>query len=358
MPQYSYLIADDQGKTKGGTLVAPSKEAAVKKAGKDGQVVSLQELKTKRKWYEWSSGLRQKDIPLITKRIGDMTEHGFTVIDALKTIELQTQNQTLKDVVQDIKNKTEQGSTLADSLTNYPQYFSTVYTSIIKVGEESGTLSKSLKYLEKQEAQSYALKQKVVSAMTYPAIIVGLMIVIGVGMIIFLIPFLRTLFGKLKAELPLPTQILLGTEEFLRTYWWAILIAMILSFASLRLLFRKEGFRRFWDGLILHIPIFGSLAKSYNAAQIIRTFATLNQTSIPLIEALDILTTVPKNSQYRKALVQIRNDVEKGEIFSAATAKHPQLFSPLIIESIKLGENAGNLTDSLSYLAKLFEDDV
>lgn len=359
MAQFKYTINSPEGKVITKIITSATRESAQKMLEKDGSlIVSLKEIKQHKKWWEWSSSLRQKDIIMITKRIGDMTGHGFSVVDALRTIELQAHSPTLKKVVQDVKSQIEMGNSLSNALASYPRYFSNVFVSLVKVGEESGTLPKVLKYLEKQENQMYKLKKKAVSAMIYPAVIMSMMVIIGIGMVMFLIPFLRDIFSSFEADLPLPTRILMGTEEFIRTKGYLMLAGIVLSVISVKVAFRSKAVRRTWDKFLLHIPILGSVIKSYNAARIIRTFATLNKTGVPMIQSLDILKTVPKNTAYSGALHLVREDVNKGKIFSAAMEIHPKLFSPLVIESIKLGEDAGNLGDSMNYLAEVFEDEV
>jgi len=357
--EFKASISDPKSNIVTKTITATSKEAAQKVLEKDGSlIISLKQITKKKKWYQWSSPLRQKDILMITKRIGDMTGHGFSVVDALRTIELQTHQPTLKEVVETLRHKVEMGNSLADALKTYPRYFSNVYVSLVAVGEKSGTLPKIFKYLEKQEKQLYELKKKALSAMAYPAVILSLMLVIGIGMVIFLIPFLRDIFDDFTAELPLPTRMLMGTEAFISSYWWILLIGIISTVTLTKLLFRSKSFVKAWHSLLLKIPFLGSLIKSYNAARIIRTFATLNRTGVPMLESLRILETVPNNQAYRISLQTIREDVDKGAIFSVAIEKHPKLYSPLVIESVKLGESTGNLSDSLHYLAEIFEQEV
>jgi len=359
MTQFKYSISTAKGKVKSGIITAQNRSAAQKLLSKHGNlVVSLLESKHQKHWWQWSSSLGQKDILMITKRIGDMTKHNFSVIDALNTLELQSQNLTMKEVVQTLKHQIELGNTLSEALKSYPQYFSRVYISLIKVGEETGSLSKVMRYLEKQEKQIYRLKSKALGAMVYPAVIVGLMIVIAIGMILFLIPFLRDIFSGFQAALPLPTRILLGSEAFIKQYWWALLGGLAVISLSLKLLMRQQWFTSGLDALLIRIPFLKGLIKKYNSAQVIRTFSTLNKTGVPLLKSLEILSGVPSNEGYRNALSRVRADVDRGEIFSDALSKHPGFFSGLIIESVKLGEKSGNLSDSMEYLADIFEQEV
>ncbi|MDP2691436.1 MAG: type II secretion system F family protein [bacterium] len=359
MPLYQYSIRDPKGKIINQTVSAMSREAAQKMLEKNGSlIIALKEIKKTKHWWEWSSPLKQKDILLITKRVGDMTRHGFSIVSALKTIELQTQNTTLKRVTQDIKNQVELGNSFSDALATYPKYFSNVFISLVKVGEQSGTLPTVLKYVEKQERQIYTLKKKAIGAMIYPSIILSMMVLIGIGMIIFLIPFLKDIFSRFTNQLPLPTRVLMKSEEILRTYWYLFVGGGITVLGGTKLLMMQKAVIEFKDRVFIHLPVFGKLIKSYNSAQIIRTFSTLNKTGVPLIQSLKILETVPKNSNYRNALQQITAEVDRGNIFSSSIEKFPNLFSPLVIETVKLGEEAGNLGDSMYYLAEVFEEEV
>lgn len=359
MAQFKYTISTPKGKTKTGTISASNRANAQRLLSKNGNLIlAIQETSTKKKWYEWSTPLGQKDIMIVTKRISDMTKHGFSVIDALNTLQLQSQNPSMKELTDNLKHQIELGNSLSESLGNFPNYFSNVYISLVKVGEESGTLPEVLKYLEKQEKQMYMLKQKALSAMVYPSVILGLMIAIAIGMIVFLIPFLREIFSSFQADLPLPTRILLRSEEFLRNYWWALLGGLLVVLLAIKYLWSKPAFQNIFDRILLSTPFVNRLVKTYNSARIIRTFATLNKTEVPMIKSLEILITVPNNTIYQEALKSVKNQVDKGEIFSAALEKHPKLFSGLIIESVKLGEKSGNLAESMQYLAEIYEQEV
>ena len=358
MAKFKSTIADPKGKISTKIISAAGRAVAQRLLEKDGStIIALKEINDKKHWWEWSSPLRQKDILMITKRVGDMTGSGFSIVDALKTIELQTQHPTLKEVIQDLKGQVEMGNSFSDALSGYPRYFSNVFVSMVRVGEESGTLPRVLGYLQKQEEEMYKLKKKAVSAMIYPGVIMSLMVVIGVGMVVFLIPFLRDIFSSFTAELPLPTRILMASEEYLRRFWWVMLGAALALFVFVKLVFKSEKVVVVWDRILLGVPFLKTMIMSFNSARIIRTFATLNKTGVPMSQSLAILATVPNNKVYSLALDQIKRDVDKGNIFSMAVEKHPTLFSPLVIESIKLGEDAGNLGDSMGYLAEIFEED-
>ena len=361
MAKFQYSMVDGKGVISSGSLMSFNRETALRDLMRGGRkVISFDEVSNEKKWWEISlnTGLSQKEIILITKRIANMTEHGFSVMDSLRSIELQAQTPALKDVIEHVRGRVELGNSLADALKQYPKYFSSVYVSIVRVGEESGNLAKVLKYLEKQQTQSYELRRKAIGAMIYPAIIVSLMLIIAVGMIIFLIPFLKNIFSSFSTELPLATRILMNSEPFLKSYWWAITGGALVLYGIMRVLFSNPGFRIFWDRTLLRLPLLGGILQSYNVAQIVRTFATLNQSGVPMTESLNIMTSVPNNTCYKKAMESIKHDVDHGAIFSVSMGKHVDIFPPLVIESIKLGERTGNLTDSSTYLAELYEDEV
>lgn len=363
MPQYTYTIVDGSGNLNSGTLTAADRQHALEDLSGNGQkVVSLQESSSGKHWWNKNislgSSLAQKDIILITKRISNMTTHGFSIIDSLRNIELQTQNPRLKEVAEHLRRKVEIGNSLSESLKDYPESFSNVYTSIVRVGEESGKIAEVMQYLEKQETQTYELKKKAIGAMIYPGIIAGIMIIVAVGMILFLIPFLKDIFSSFQSELPAATRLLMNAEPLLRNYWWAFLGGIIALILLIKVIKKQPEIKNAWDKITIHTPFIGSLVKQYNVAQIIRTFATLNKSGVPMSDALDILSTVPNNLPYRKAMETIKRDVERGAIFSAAMNKHSTLFPPLVIESLKLGEKTGNLNDSSNYLAELYEEEL
>jgi len=362
MAVFTYTALDGQGAIRNGEMGAESREEAIATLEQEFQrVISIKEQTTTKKWWQIAIGgkrLSQKDIILITKRMSTMIGHGFSVIDCLRSIELQTQDPKLKRIIGEIKSKVELGTNFSDTLKSYPESFSTAYISIVKVGEESGKLSEVLGYLVRQETQLYELKKKAISAMIYPSVIIGLMVTIAIGMIIFLIPFLNDIFGSFDADLPAATVMLMKAEPILRSYWWALLAGLIGMYFCFSYLKALPNIKIYLDQIIIKLPFFGKLFRQYNIARITRTFATLNVSGVPMGQSLDILTTVPNNIVYKRALEVVRENVDKGMIFSEALSKYESIFSLLVIESIRLGEKTGNLNDSSVYLAELYEEEL
>src|SRR3989339_625743 len=217
-----------------------------------------------------------------------MIKAGLSIVEALKIVTAQSSSEKLRYFLNQISQDVEKGQSLSETLEKFPQLFPPIYVKMIAAGEISGKLDESLAQAVEQMKKTYAMTSKIRGAMVYPLVILIAILGIGTEMIVFVLPKILTIFVEMNVPLPLPTRVLIGTSNFLLHYGLLVLIAL----AGLTVLFlrlkKKPQFSRGLDNLILHLPIFGNIAKQINLARFSLTLSSLLKSAIPIIDALNI----------------------------------------------------------------------
>jgi type IV pilus assembly protein PilC len=295
---------------------------------------------------------------IFARNLGAMLEAGLALSRALEVLERQSKNKELKRVVNLVGQDISKGNTLHDTLAKFPKVFSTLFVSMVKVGEESGSLADSLKGIALQMEKTYTLQKKVKGAMLYPGIIMGVMVVIGILMLIFVVPSLTAIFKELKVDLPLSTRVVIGVSDYMKAHYIIVLgglVAIIFGFiAALR---TPKGKRTF-DYVVLKLPIVGQLVKETNAARTARTFSSLLAAGVDVVMASSITGEVLQNSYYKDVLHLAEIRIEKGDSVASVFSAHEDLYPPFVSEMIMVGEETGKLSSMLLGVANYYENEV
>lgn len=299
------------------------------------------------------------DQVLFAKRLSFLIKAGVPIIEALSLIRLQTKSKAKGKVYDAIIADVGNGQYLSTSLGKFKQHFGAFTVNIIRIGEHGGILSNNLIYLAEELAKKQALKRKVYGALVYPAFISLTTLSVTGGLTVFIFPKILPVFISLKVTLPLTTRILLATSIFLQQWGILLIIGTIIG-TSLFIFIRTRIYplERFTDRLILRLPIAGVIAQGYNVANFARTLGLLLRSGIPVVEALTITGDVTSNVVYKEACMYVAKKVIEGETISKNVARAPYLFPDIVTHMIAIGEKTGSLTDSLSYLAGMYESEV
>lgn len=319
----------------------------------------------KQKRHDFSFSFVRK-VPLVDRiflldHLRTMIHAGLSLIEGLHVLSKETQNKRLVKIVQDITAYVEKGNQLSDALKRYPKIFPDLQTTMIASGEVAGKLEEALEQVVLQMKKSHALTSSVKSAMIYPSVVVSAIVVIGVIMVTTVLPKIISLFDEFDAELPLATRVLIVITHFLSQPINLILIfAAIVGFIFLfiTLLKTNHGFKHAVHSLILHLPIFGPIAKKINLARFSITLSSLLKSTIPIVEALHISSKTCKNILYQETLEAATQTLSKGEQLSDVLAQEPRLFPPMVTEMIMVGEKTGEIDHLLQELAGFYSDEV
>ncbi len=360
--QYQWEGINRQGKrTKGVLSAADAKEVQVELKRMGVEVIRLQE---KNKFQinipllSRKPKIKNKDILLFTRFLSTMLAAGLSIIRALDIISQDQENPAMKHLLISIKNNISEGKTLGESFSQYPQYFNGLYCNLIKAGEKSGTLDKMLNRLANYLEKTETLKRKIRKALVYPIAILTIALGVSLILLIFVVPQFQKMFESFGAQLPAFTRSVVVLSEFVRGYWWIILILLGGGIAWLRYtLHHSEKMRLFIDKQSLRIYVVGDVLKKGIIARYTRTLATTLEAGMPIIESMRAIAQVMGNSIYTKGVQRICDDVTSGHQLSTAMAS-TNLFPNMTIQMIAVGEASGRLSEMLNKIADYYEDEV
>ncbi len=287
-----------------------------------------------------------------------MIRAGLSYTEAFKTLVLQAENKNWRAILQDIADRIERGETFAAALTHHEKNFPPLFINMIRVGEVSGTLEKSLEELVMQMKKDQAIRNKIRGAMMYPTIILSATLLIAVGMLIFVLPRIVSIFADIKAELPLATRILIAVSNFVSHNGLIVGLAALALIIAVIAIARSRDGRSLVHAGMLKIWIIGPIVKKVNLARATRTLGTLLRTGIPVIEAFQVSADVLGNVHYQKAFRATAEELRRGTTIGESFAKRRGLFPALVIQMTTVGEEAGKLDEMLNELAVFYEAQV
>jgi type II secretory pathway component PulF len=304
-----------------------------------------------------SRRIKVQDTVFFTRQLYSMLSSGLTLMQALNILRNQIQNPAMRETVNGIITSVEEGGSFSNAISKYPKQFTSIYVSLIKAAEETGLLDKVLARLADNLKKQAELRATIKSALTYPAIVVTLMIIVMVVMLIFVIPNLSQFYDSLNVPLPLPTQILLGISS-LFTKWWYILVSVLAIGAYYIQKWKKtESGKIRLDMILMRLPVFGKLLKESTVTEFSRTFGLLVGTGTLVVDSLNKSSEVVNLIPYKKAITAVAKQVEKGVTIGDAMSFNP-LFPPILVEMVKIGEQTGKLDESLTKVSEYFEREV
>lgn len=302
--------------------------------------------------------VKTKEKIVFTKNLQIMLKTGLSLSASLKTLAEQTANVKFQKILFEIQQQIEQGKTLADSLKKYPSTFSELFINMIESGELSGNLEEVLDYLQLQMKKDHELVSKVRGAMIYPSIVVVAMGGIGTGMMVFVIPKLIAIFQEFKADLPLPTKILIAISTFITSHGIVVVLAVIALIALVNFTYKNKVTKKAYHAFFLKAPILGSITHKINLARFARTLSSLIKTDIPIVTSFTITSKTLGNVYYKEALRVASEDIKKGITISDSLGKYPKLFPPVVSQMITVGEESGEVDSVLMELASFYEEDI
>jgi type IV pilus assembly protein PilC len=287
-----------------------------------------------------------------------MIEAGVSVVAALVTLEDQTDDKYLKEVVSEVRADVESGMIFSRALARHPKVFDRLFVAMVAAGESSGTLDIVLDRVATQIEKATKLKRRVKSAMIYPAVVISFATLVLIFMLMFIVPVFQKVFDELNGQLPTPTRIIIGMSNALRGYWFIIFPMVGLIIYLLRRLKRSEEGTKAWDRFKLRLPMkIGDVVQKVALARISRTLATLVAAGVDIISALDIAAGTAGNWVLESALNRTSTRVGEGVPISVPLMED-DIFPPMVSQMVKIGEETGELDKMLGKIADFYEDEV
>ncbi|KTT60023.1 type II secretion system protein F [Pseudomonas oryzihabitans] len=302
--------------------------------------------------------IKPLDIALFTRQLATMMSAGVPLLQAFDIIGEGFDNPNMRKLVDDIKQDVAAGNSLANSLRKQPQYFDDLYCNLVDAGEQSGALETLLDRVATYKEKTEALKKKIKKAMTYPAAVIVVAVIVSAILLIKVVPQFQSVFEGFGAQLPAFTLFVIGISEILQEWWLLVLGGLFVLAFVLRHFYKKsEKFRDATDRGLLKIPLIGSILYKSAIARYARTLATTFAAGVPLVDALDSVAGATGNVVFRNAVEKIKADVSTGMQlnFSMRTTG---VFSSMAIQMTAIGEESGSLDEMLSKVATFYEDEV
>jgi type IV pilus assembly protein PilC len=298
-----------------------------------------------------------KELVVFFRQLAILIEARVPIVVALTAIGEQTSGNFLKIILSDVIRDIEDGVTLSDSLAKHKEVFSTLAINIIKAGEASGNLKKSIEYVAGNIERNYNLTSKVKSAMVYPAIVTVVFFVIAFLVITLIIPKLTVMIKDLNAAVPWYTTLLITSGDFMAKYWWAVLVIIFGAIGGVAYYLSTLDGKREWDQIKLKLPIVGIMFRYIYITRFSENLAVLLAGGIPIIKSITIVSAVVGNIVYEELLLRTAENVKRGESMSDILKKS-SLIPPMVSHMIKIGEDSGQIDSVLGHITKFYEQEV
>ena len=362
MPDYIYTARTRDGGREKDTVSAQNVKAVSDLLHQKGLIpTSIKPVNEKIKITGFNDYLvRIKLVDKITfiKNLGVMIKSGLPVSKALKILSTQTTNSKLAKIVSNIQRQVEAGSSLADSLVKYPDVFSPIFISMVRVGEVSGNLDQSLTYLGEQLQKDYDLMSKARGAMTYPIIVLIVLGLVGFAMFTFVLPKLTATFKEFAVKLPITTRVVIAIVDVFAKYG----IFLMIGFIGLGIAFfywrKSQSGKIVIHRAVFYIPVISGIVKQINLARFIRVFASLLKSGMPIVEALEVSSHVVGNIYYQRTIADAAAKVKVGSPLSTGFSREPGLFPGLVVQMMEVGEESGTTDTVLSEVGNFYEAEV
>lgn len=357
MPLFLYKARDQNNLVIEDSIQASSKEEAI--GFIKSKKLEILVLKPYRKKKEIMGGkISASEKAALCRFLATMIRSGMSVSESFEIVRQESKNQTLVKILSDITFETQRGKSVSAVLEHYPEHFDKIFLTMIRVGENSGTLDKSFEYLSTQLSASHELSQKIKGSMMYPAVIVAAMIGNGLLMMLFVLPRISTVFLRLDVPLPLYTKVVLNAGAFFGNNVALVLGSIVAFFVFLGFLFSLNKSRKAIFSALSKLPVISTMSTQIDIARFARTFSTLLKNGVPIVESIDVATDVISDKKMRTSAQSFGEKISKGESLTSVFMSSKGIWPTTMIQTIRAGEQSGNLEGVLEEMAVYYEKEI
>ena len=360
MKKYDYEARDSaSNKIVKSVVQADSENAAAKLLTAQGFVplkIELQDDKTNF-FARFSGRITTKDRVVFTRQLATLIGAGLPLAQSLRTVQEQTTNKRMREIVQEIISDVEGGKSLSDSFAKHPEAFNKVYVALISAGETSGTMDDSLKRLAAQQEKEAAMMSKIRGAMMYPSIVLVVIILVIGFMLFTVVPQVEGLYRDLNKGLPFVTLAMIKVANFFSSLWWLVILAMIIGGYFLAQYLKTEQGIRTKDIFKLNVPMFKGMFRKMYMARFARTGQVLLSTGVPMLDMLRITSDAVNNVIISESILRASDKVKGGKALSASLSNE-DYFLAMVPQMIKIGEQSGKIDEMMGKTAQVYEDEL
>lgn len=360
MPLFSYKVINSQGLAEEGVRDAADEQAVLADLQSQGLIPIRIELARDKTFLGFklksvTVRLSAKEIGMMTGELATLLESGLPLDRSLTILmQLTEENPKLNKLVGDVLEKVKAGKSFADALESQRGVFTKFYLNMIRAGEMGGNLGGVLERLADYMERSQELKDTVSTAMIYPAILLVMSLASLFVMLTFVVPQFKEMFDSAGKALPVPTQIVVGLAEFLQSYWWVILLVVLVAVQYMKSQLANPVSKKTWDGRFMKMPLFGDIILNMETANFSRTFGTLLGNGVSILNSLTIVRETVGNTVLADFLEDAEAQLKQGKTMSEALGQQ-NLFPKLAVQMIKMGEETGRLEEMLMRVAIIYD---
>ncbi|MBD1223928.1 type II secretion system F family protein [Virgibacillus halodenitrificans] len=341
-----------------GQIDADTRQAALVKLEQSGLIIlRIEETKPWNKDIILNKRIKNKDFVIFLRQYATLIHAGISISDATKTMIMQTGNYALRTALTDMDKQLDQGQALSKAASRHPKVFPSLLVNMIHAGEASGKLDDILNQMADYYEKEYRNKQKIISALLYPAVVGIVTLVLSIFLLVFIVPQFVTMFRSFGEDLPAYTKFVLSLSEWAGLFWWLVPVLGVLGFILYKYFIQYDSFRYRIDVGKLKFPFIGVLVHKGALVRMTQTLSTLVNSAVPILEAVGITEKVVGNRVIEEVLVKARDSLEVGESITEPMKKH-WAFPALIIQMIQIGEKTGTLDHMLTKAAEFYEEEV
>ena len=353
--QFAYKAKDTSGKVTEGTVEAADEKSAISRLR--AQRLSVMEIKQGAAKKKAKGKIASKDVVIFSRQLSTLVSSGVPIVQGLTILEQQAESPAFKAVVGNLRTDIEAGLSIADAMKKHPQAFSELYVAMIKAGEVGGILDTILERLSGFLESSEALKAKVKSALMYPTVVFSVAGLITIFLIMFVIPIFKDIFSSFGAELPFLTRVIIMISDFLRQKILYMVPVIAVGVWLFKKWMKTEKGQEKIDEIALKLPVFGILLKKVAIARFTRTLGTLIKSGVPILQGLETVAKTSGNKIIEKAINNSRDSIKEGGRISDPLKK-ANIFPPMVIQMISVGEETGGLDNMLNKIADFYDQEI
>ncbi|OGI15263.1 MAG: hypothetical protein A2878_02325 [Candidatus Moranbacteria bacterium RIFCSPHIGHO2_01_FULL_54_31] len=360
--KFIFKAKNDAGQEREGLVEAMSWEAAAQILEKNGLTpITVKAQKESsvliRSFQKIFEGVSQKELMVFFRQLATLIEARVPIVSSLKTIGDQSDNRYLRLIIQEIADDIEDGMPFSEALEKHQDIFSPLTINMIRAGEVSGSLQKSVTFVAENIEKNYELATKIKGALYYPIFVLTVAFVVGFLIVTFILPKITVLIKDLNVPIPWYTAILIWLGDFMNQYWWAVLFVVIAGVGAFVYYIRTEAGRREWEIVLLKIPVIGTLARNIYITRFAENLSALLNGGIPVVHALLIVSEVIGNRVFQGIIVKAAEEVKTGSVMSAVFLRTKEM-PPIVSQMIRIGEETGSLSQVLKSVGSFYNQEV
>ncbi len=360
---YAYKVKDHSGRMIEGSLEAESTALVANKLRQMGYVpIAIDKKATGGVQRElhipyFGNRIKLQDVAIFARQFATMIDAGLTMLRSLQILTAQTESKALAAVIGQVRQDVENGSSLSQAFSHHPKVFNKLFVAMVRSGESGGVLDEVLLQVASTIEKQVELRRKIRSAMTYPIVVLAIVILILTAMLLFIVPLFKGFYKSLNGTLPLMTRVLITLSDWVVKLFPLIVIAVIIGAVLFKRWIATDSGRSRWDVFKLKVPVFGKLVHKTALARFSRTFGVLLRSGVPILEALEITKETAGNTVVARGLDDVQAGVKIGEPISHPLERHA-IFPPMVTQMIAVGEESGALDTLLEKIATFYDQEV